>query len=198
MLKQRIGTAGLAGLWLLASAASPAEELKIQEQNGHISPVRARVSFQDGSVRDVVVRGTGGPAGMYQYSGYFTHALFVRVDEGVSKRMVWLDSIAAIRGLDHVRTTRSEFTVVLKNGSQFPAMFVASTIAFHCDEGRELTKPEEACSFLYTGAADDGLDVIDMRKLQTVEFLPQARRDRAGNFMFDNWRFSPFTGERLQ
>lgn len=186
-----------AGLLLVAPLVSSAEELKISEKDGHLSPVRARVEFAGGGVREVVVRGTGNGGGLFLHAGYFTHVFFVRTDNGVSRRTVWLDTIAAIRGLDHVRTTNGEFTIVLKNGTEFQAMFVGATASYNCDEGRELTKPEQACAFLYTGTDGDGQDTIDLRKLVKIEFLPAARRDRSGNFMFDQWRYSPFTGEKL-
>jgi hypothetical protein len=187
----------VAGVLLVAPLAYSAEELKITEQNGHVSPVRARVEFAGGGVREVVVRGTGNSGGLFQQAGYFTHVFFVRTDNGVSRRTVWLDTIAAISGLDHVRTTNAEFTIVLKNGSAFQAMFVGGTASYNCDEGKELMKPEQACAFFYTGAEGDVQDTIDLRKLVKIDFLPPARRDRAGNLMFDQWRFSPFTGEKL-
>lgn len=175
----------------------PAQSLKVTEQNGHVSPVRARLTFQNDRVREAVVNAMGYSGG-YSYPA-FTHAFFVRTDGGASKRTLWIDSLAAIKGLENVRTTRSEFTIVLKNGTQFSALFVGTSMGggSNCDAGLEFTDPNFACTFLFTGNDDEGHEIIDMRKLKSIEFLPAARRDKTGNFMFDTWRFSPFTGEKL-
>jgi hypothetical protein len=60
-----------------------------------------------------------------------------------------------------------------------------------------VTNPDNACSVLMIMNQDEGHERIDMRKLKSVEFLPAPKKDKAGNGMFDTWRYSPFTGERL-
>jgi hypothetical protein len=75
-------------------------------------------------------------------------------------------------------------------------MFVGG-YPYNCDNYQEVTNPDNACSVLMIMNQDEGHERIDMRKLKSVEFLPAPKKDKAGNGMFDTWRYSPFTGERL-
>jgi hypothetical protein len=174
-------------LLALCSSVCLAQQLKISEQNGHISPFRAKITFDDGRTRDVVISAMGAEAG----NNFFTHAFFVRTEGGASKRTVWIDQIAAIRGLNP--RSRNQFTIQLKDGTSFDAVYVA----WMCQNHTELEKESDACSFLLIRNPDESTEIIDMRRLKSIEFLSPARRDKAGNFMFDTWHFSPFTGEKL-
>jgi hypothetical protein len=69
-----------------------------------------------------VVAGIGSPQG---YS--VSHNFFVITEGGASKRALWIDSLAVIKGLDRIQSTRSEFVIVLKDGSELSAMFVGDT-----------------------------------------------------------------------
>jgi hypothetical protein len=40
-------------------------------------------------------------------------------------------------------------------------------------------------------------EAIDGAKLRSIEFVRAPHQDKLGNAMFPNWRYSPFTGERL-
>jgi hypothetical protein len=179
----------------LGSVVSLAQVLKVSEQNGHVSPVRARITFQNDVSREVVISAIG-------FAGFgdslYTHTFFIKTDGGASNRTLWIDSIAAIKDLETIRTTRSEFSVVLKSGSQVSAMFVGAPPGSNCNEGKEPTDPTRVCSSLVISNQDEGREVIDIRKLKAIEFLPVAKKDKAGNMMFDTWRYSPFTGEKLQ
>jgi len=45
--------------------------------------------------------------------------------------------------------------------------------------------------------ADESIEDINLKKVSAVKFLYTPRRDHAGYAMFDNWRYSPYTGEEL-
>jgi hypothetical protein len=60
-----------------------------------------------------------------------------------------------------------------------------------------LKEASNACSALIIVNQDEGQERIDMRQLKSVEFLPAPRKDKMGNTMFEIWRYSPFTGEKL-
>lgn len=168
------------------------QQLKVKEEQGHLSPLRAQLTFKNERVREVVLTGIGSSKAGYP------HVFFVRTEGGASKRTIWIDSISTIKGLDALRSTRSEFTIALKNGTEFPALFVQNAgLGTNCDWFTELTDPENACSILHISNADESKEAIDMRELKSIEFLPAPRKDKADNVMFDGWRFSPFTGEKL-
>jgi hypothetical protein len=180
-------------LQLASSGFLLAQQPKVLEKDGHISPLVARVTFLNGRTRDVAVSGIGS-----KISGtFFTHVFFVRTEGGASKRRFWLDTVRAINGTGSMRSLKSEFTVVLKNGSEIPAMFVGGWGMTGCDAGNEPDSPESACAIVHLANQDEGDEQIDLRQIKSLEFLTPLRKDKAGNAMFENWRFSPFTGERL-
>ena len=161
----------------------------MEEQQGHLSPVMVKVVFLDGTARAVMLRGVGHEAG----SSFRTHVFGVQTDGGASKRRIWLDSIAAIEGTGSMRTRSSEFTVILKDGSKVAAMFTGSS----CDDDIHPTFANNDCRTLFTHNQDDGDQKIDLQKVKSVEFVGPARKDKAGNAMFETWKYSPFTGEKL-
>ena len=168
-----------------------AQQLKIKEDQGHISPVRAKITFANEEIRDVVISGMGTEI----LDRFHTHVFFLRTEGGSSKRRVWIDQIKAIRNLSP--RPRSEFTVDLKDGSSFDALFVGPGVHVDCSEFSDLGDAQNACSFLLITNPDESVEKIDMIKLKSVEFYPLPRKDKANNFMFDTWRYSPFTGEKL-
>lgn len=166
---------------------------KVVEMNGHLSPVAVRITYPNGASRDAMLVGIGSPV----RDVYLTHHFVARADGGASERSFWFDTIASIRGTNNLRTLGDEFVVTLKNGRQTRVMFAA----FHDTAGGactgEPTDERFTCDVLWVQNQDDSFEKIDLRKVQTVDFLGAARKDRAGNAMFDPWRYSPFTGERL-
>jgi hypothetical protein len=128
---------------------------------------------------------------------YMTHQLVVLGDGGASKRSVWLDSIAKIEGTSNLRTLGDEFVITLKNGSSVNVMFTEfSNFGGGVCEG-EAKRPEFTCNHMFVRNMDDGMEKIDLGKVKRVEFLGAARKDKAGNAMYEPWRYSPFTGERI-
>jgi hypothetical protein len=105
---------------------------------------------------------------------------------------LWIDQINTLR------TANSEFKIEMKDGTSFDAIFVQLNYGGGCDQhadfGQSTPNP---CSVLLIENSDDSKERINMRDLKSIEFLPGARKDKGGHFMFDTWRYSPFTGEKL-
>lgn len=178
---------------LCAAAYAPAQtkNLKVVEQNGHLSPVAIRITTLNGQTRDLTLIGIGSPI----RSEYLTHQLTVRTDGGASDRTLWLDSIAAIRGTSMLRRLNDEFTIVLKSGKQFAASFAG----WHDTSGCHGEPSDESwvCNVIFVRNEDDGIEKMDFRKVQAIEFIGPVRKDKANNAMYDHWRYSPYTGEKL-
>lgn len=130
----------------------------------------------------------------------YSHRFFVRTDGGVTKKTIWIDTIREMKGMDQLRRSSSEFTIVLKTGTTIEASLVGAR-GRTSDDCNELIAYEadkhNPCSLLGVRTDDDGSETIDMRDLKSIKFLEPVRKDKEGNAMFDKWRFSPFTGEKL-
>jgi hypothetical protein len=161
---------------------------KVVEQDGHLSPVMVKITFLNGTSRTVMLRGFGYDSTIH------SHQFVVRTDDGASARRLWIDSIAALKGTGAMRTRSSEFTVVLKDGIEVSAQLAGS------DCEREINpsdSPDFDCSLPFLYNNDDSDQKVDLKKLKTVEFLAPVRKDKTGKAMFDTWRYSPYTGEKL-
>jgi hypothetical protein len=180
-------TVVLTGLLLCLPLSVIAQQPKVEEKDGHLSPVMVKIVFLNDSSRTMMLRGIGTDAG----NNFLTHQFGVQTDGGASKRTIWLDSIATIEGTGTMRTRGSEFTVTLKDGKKISAIFAGH------DCSTNMGAPEYDCRTLFTHNEDDGDQKIDLQKVKSVQFLGPARKDKAGNAMFDTWRYSPFTGEKL-
>ena len=185
----------LATFLVLCVLASFGQRPKVTEQNGHLSPVLVKLTFRNGTSRTTMLRGIGASF----WNQYSTHIFTVWTDGGAAQRRIWLDSIAAINGTGKMRTTGSEFTVVLKDGKEITAQYAAD---IGCDKQADqyaswLPDKDPICKTLYTSNEDDGDQKIDLGQVMSVEFLGAARKDKAGNAMFETWRYSPYTGEKL-
>jgi hypothetical protein len=183
----------IAGFTLCTAAYAQAESanLKVVEKSGHLSPVAITVTSMNGQTRNLVLVGIGRSI----HNDYLTHQLTVRTDGGASNRNLWLDSIRAIRGTSNLRRLNDEFTIVLKDGKEIQAMFAN----WH-DYGGCSGEPSDGrfdCSVLFARNEDDGIEKIELRKVKAVDFIGPVRKDKAGNAMYDLWRYSPFTGEKL-
>jgi len=184
-------------IWIVCAAAGAQaqnKDVKVSEMSGHISPVTIKVTYLNKQTRTVMLAGIGSTG----RDVYLTHQLVVRGDGGASNRSLWLDSIAAIHGTSTLKSLDGPFTIVLKNGNQFPATFTAfHDVAASGACNGEPTDERFTCNILFVRNDDDGMEKIDLRKVEDVEFLAPVRRDKTGYAMFDVWRYSPFTGEKL-
>jgi hypothetical protein len=176
MKRIAIVTLSLLGLivsgYMLIGQVAFAQKIIVETVQGHISPLMATITYPDGEKRTVMVVGIG-----YGSNSYKTHQL-----QGIGKAnaevTLWLDNIAVIRD-----TTDVSAIFVLKDGTERELdYYVNGSSVYH---------------FLYIANQDDSTEVIDLQRLQSVEFLTPARKDQEDNAMFAHWEYSPYTGEKL-
>ncbi len=156
---------------LLVGQVAFAQKIQVKTEQGHISPLMATITYPDGEKRTVMVSGIGWSR------QYLTHQI-----SGIGKAnahvTLWLDNIAVIKD-----TTDVSAVFVLKDGTERELDFIVSGSSIY--------------RFLYIGNEDDGTEVLDLQRLQSVEFLMPARKDTDDNAMFTHWEYSPYTGEKL-
>ena len=60
---------------------------------------------------------------------------------------------------------------------------------------------ERECTFdnpaIWLQGVADSVETLTFNKLKKIEFLREPRLDHDNHAMFDHWRYSPFTGEKL-
>jgi hypothetical protein len=92
--------------WALCAAVLAADEpLKVEKEDGHVSPVPAEITFADKTKRKVMVYGVGGT------TTYHQHVLRAR-EKGADVR-VWLDTISTLTA-----PGEKEAVIVLKDGTE--------------------------------------------------------------------------------
>ena len=154
----------ISALTIAGAGAVLAQHPKVTLDNGHISPVKARVTYGDGKTQDgLIVSHMWG--GTHKYEG--ANASGGTVD-------LWMDSLSSIKDPDD-----DGVTVTLKNGTE-------RHLGWH--GGTQTLKISNE---------DGGTEDIDVHKVKKIDFLKPPRKDKLGNAMFDNWKYSPFTGEKL-
>jgi hypothetical protein len=159
---------GLLTAWLATALVGQADPPKVERTDNHVSPLMAELTFRDKKVR---------PAQVMVYGVVFSHPLYWKHhykltgdgDTGVS---VWLDTIGEIKEIDDKR-----LAIVFKDGKE-----------------RQFRHRSE--SFLVYHP-NDSTERVPLVKLKKVRFLQAPRMDKEKQAMFDHWRYSPFTGEKL-
>jgi hypothetical protein len=157
----------LTRLW--CAAAVGADRLKVEKEDGHLSPVLAEITFRDNSKRKVMVYGMGGNPAKGQ--GYYRHLWRATSKEGTDVRL-WLDAMAVIKGINDEGAV-----VVLKDRTERPV-----------NHGHQV---------LHFVNPDDSREYACLANVKEVRFLKPARKDGLGRAMFDDWLYSPYTGEKL-
>lgn len=188
----KLWIATLSAMCAAACIQAETNNLKVVEEKGHLSPVAIKVTSLSGQTRSLMLIGIGSTI----RDEYLTHQLTVRTDGGASSRTLWLDAIGAIRGTSSLRRLGDEFTIVLKDGREVSAMFAAWHDGIGGCSG-EPTNEGFTCNVLFVRNEDDGVEKIELRKVKAVDFIGPVRQDKAGNAMYEPWRYSPFTGEKL-
>jgi hypothetical protein len=142
---------------------------EVKRVEGHVSPLMVKITYGDDKTRTVMLVATG-------YSSWYSHQMKA-VGPGESKVNLWLDSIKKI-----VTTEKGDYGgmfLTLKNGTE-----------------RELAIDISYAILLIAGETGDQEQVY-IKKVKSIDFLDAPRKDRDGNAMFPNWRYSPYTGEKL-
>ncbi|MCI0683036.1 MAG: hypothetical protein L0Y71_13120 [Gemmataceae bacterium] len=156
----------------LVVGLAPADPPKVESEKNHWSPLLAEITFKDRKVKPAQVMICGIQLG----ATYYSHA-YVLTGDGDGKVRVWLDTIGAINNIDDRR-----LTVVFKDGRKRDFRHSGDFI------GGDLLRVYHP---------NDATEKIPLVKLQEVRFLRTPRMDREKQAMFDHWRYSPFTGEKL-
>lgn len=163
---------------LIAPAFGQPNRIKVEMQAGHVSPNIAKITYPSGTTRNVTVLGVG-----YAYGdSYTTHTITLR-DEAESVVTVWIDTIRQIRNAND-----ESAVFVLKSGTERRLWFTYTT---------STTDPDFKRRVLIVANDDGGQEKINISRLTAVEFVAPPRRDKANNAMYEQWLYSPFTGERL-
>jgi len=107
------------------------------------------------------------------WTGYTSDAFHFFGNSFSGSRMtIWYDTIASISEIND-----KDVLVTFKNGDK-----------------RRLVREYFSLELTGPGGSKEN---IDGAKLRSIEFLRKPQQDKLSNAMFPNWRYSPFTGERL-
>ena len=150
-----------------------AQRPEVTFKEGHRSPLMAQISFRDGSQRTVMIIGAG-----FSVANLFSPYTFDAIGSGDSEVRIWLDTVSSV---DEI--TDKEVTFHMKNG-----------------EERRLKLKYDSSQLvdaLYLSNNDGGSERIQVSKVKQVKFLNPPRTDKDKHPMLDDWRYSPFTGEKL-
>jgi hypothetical protein len=166
----RILAASLCVAALVAGAKVSGEPPRVTQEKGHSVPLMAEWAFAEADV----------PAAKGMVSGillgnkveYSRHA-WPLTGAGGTSALVWLDTIAEVKGIG-----ARQLTVVFKGGE-------------------ERTFRHDGGSFMIHHA-NDSKENVPFVKLKQIKFLHAPRKDKEGRAMFDEWRYSPYTGEKLK
>ena len=157
MKQQRIAVLALLSLIIAASLAFTikavfAQQPKVVFDQGHISPLAAKITYRDGKVRSVMI------VACESIFSSLTHVVRGKGD-GDAITTLWLDSIAKVK-----ETSDKEGTFVLKNGKEVTLEWKEYDPFFILDgDGQQNEK-------------------LQFRNFKSVEFLKGARKDKkAGN-----------------
>jgi hypothetical protein len=171
MKRYLLFAAAVAGL-ALGVGLGLADPPQLASQKNHWSPLLTEITFKDAKLKPVSAM----VSSVWLGGGYSTHS-YVLTGAGDTKVRVWLDTIGAIKDIDDHR-----LTIVFKDGTQREFRHSGDYL------GGDL---------LAVYHANDSTEKIPLVKLKEVRFLRPPRMDRDKQAMFDHWRYSPFTGERL-
>jgi hypothetical protein len=158
---------------VVAMSQAFAQRPEVKFSEGHRSPLRAEISFHDGSQRTVLVLGSG-----FSVANLFSAHTLEAIGSGDSEIKLWLDTISTIEEI-----TDKEATFVMKNGSE-------RRLRFKNDSAQLIDA-------LYLSNADGGTERVQVSKVTLVKFLNPPRVDKEKHAMLNDWRYSPYTGEKL-
>jgi hypothetical protein len=158
----------------LGTATATADDPpKPQKKNGHSSVPSITVTFRAPGVADR--KGLLIGSSHFRDGDLYSPFRFDYTEAGRTTASIWWDAIAALKD-----TSDDGATIVFKNGTN-------RAVRFGKDGHRYL--------LVYT--PEGGREVIDLEAVKELRVGRPARKDADGNAMFDHWKFSPFTGEKL-
>ncbi len=163
---------GLAGVSPFVQTAT-AEHPMIEMKDGHTSPLEARITFPDGTKRVVMLIGVGGGL---KYGGPVLAERFILMgaDPQGAKTVIWLDTIQRIED-----TTAETALVITKDQIQHPL------------------KLDGLSTDIHIATPQGGTQILELSRIKSLEFTKPSRKDSNGNAIFNQWKYSPYTGEML-
>jgi hypothetical protein len=146
---------------------------KPQKKNGHSSVPTVTVTFRAPNFADR--KGLLIGSSHYRDGDLYSPFRFAYTEAGRTGADAWWDTIAAI-----TETSDEGATIVFKNG-----------------QSRAVRFGQDGHRYLLVYNPEGGREVIDLEAVKELRVGRTARKDADGNGMFDHWKFSPFTGEKL-
>jgi hypothetical protein len=143
------------------------------KKNGHSAVLSLTVTFRSAGVSDR--KGLLVGSSHYKDGDLYSPFRFAYTESGRTTAEAWWDTIAFIK-----ETSEEGATIVFKNGA-------SRAVRFGKDGHR----------YLLLHTPEGGREVIDLEGVKEVRVGRPARKDADGNGMFEHWKFSPFTGEKL-
>lgn len=158
----------------LAVRAGAEEWPKYEKVDGHVNAVAVEVTFKVPARQKVSGLLTG--ASKWKDGSVFaSHSLSHVEGANKAESRVWLDTLSRIKD-----TSDEGATAVLKDGSEV-----------HLGFGGDSQK------FVIIHNVAGSRSVVDLEDVEEVRFSNPARRDAEKNVLFDHWKYSPFTGEKI-
>jgi hypothetical protein len=158
---------GLLTAWLATALVGQADPPKFERRDNHVSPLMVKLTFLDKKVKPAKVM----VYGVLDWSLY-SRLCYDLTGDGDTSVSVWLDTIREIKEIDDKR-----LTIVFKDGKE-----------------RQFRHKQEKLMVYHP---NDSTERVPLVKLKQVRFLQAPRMDKEKQAMFDHWRYSPFTGEKL-
>jgi hypothetical protein len=151
-----------------------AEPPKVERKNDHVMPVYVEITEKDPKVKPLKVLLTMVSEDIWIHGDGFQ----MKVYDGSKSVLVWIDSIKEINQIDS-----KKLCIIFQNGEERD---------FSYDERTQL---------VYFNQLLDTKGEVLLKNCKSVKFLktPKSpRADKDGHAMANDWRYSPYTGEKLK
>lgn len=140
---------------LLMGTIGFSQDIKVEKKDGHVSPLKAKITFPSGNTRNVTVKGIG----PRDADEFYTH-VFKGVGEGDSRVTLYIDSIRVIK-----EPTDDDALFVMRDGTERRLSFINEY---------DFGGPPLRLRYLIVANPDGGGEKIDITKIKSVEFsLPE-------------------------
>jgi hypothetical protein len=164
-----IGMLALAALVIAIGVALAQTRPEVQKKDGHLMPLDVRVTFPNGNTLTGLL--CGFRSGAFGLDAKLYHDETFKTPDGGEVK-VYLDTLKAISD-----SNERDALYTFKDGTE-----------------RRLSTSDP---ILAIANSQGGVEGVPLSKVKKVEFLKTPRKDKDAHAMFDDWLYSPYTGERL-